>query len=882
MADPFILRERFQGKKSSSLSSAAIITGLGAAVPGSGAAQAGAKLQGASDRLTDLFVKQRNTQNALLAKANTTEFALATQKELQQIEKSLQWNPQKNSWGVVTDSSGKEQSYYEAVSSRLGPLRNRFKVGEKYQDEAYESVSSSFFQNTLLKAADRGLQLDADKIKKNYEIQIDSGANLFGIEIGEQLAKAASIGEFIDPNNVLRQVDKIVSGHIADLIDGGITLGKDAMEDLTLDTRSRYSESLINQLLLKEDLSTVEQVLEIGLKQSVAYDKGKDKGWEAGMKLGGSLFFLDPTALKTVQRRISVLRGKLPPGLNRQLTLAEHNVLSAIETGNPYESQLNKYFNTLAKLGSSIDGVERMKAFEANRAAASDFNKISTRFSTTPINQHNILIDGFNNSHVGGIASHYAIGLEKKLATASTNIIKSYNADSVEFALTNDEVSRNATIALNDAKIAGASPDKIKSLGEQSIRARLNFQKYFNPSRTLVYQTKEEIKKVINQLNLEAPNIIDDDVDRHMANMKQYFDQYGEFAGNIYNELRDPSKYMEYSGPELNSSVGIALTYGDSDTAMRIITADNQKEDLFDAANWPPDTIRTLKDKLIQSDSLNKLMSSFGYIGYLDYTENDFVGVFQSYVLSLASQGNRREVMRDLNKYIKKAEADLIDSKYSLFTTKTGTIGFRESHYLAIPKSDSDGNPYDYELTERAIETMLENPAVLNLTNEEISMVKSNGIFINNEDGTGFSLAYGSKEGVVDSGIDFKWKKFNSTYWPEIFSVIPNTTSEDIKNISDTLKKNYEKHYGGTQKKEGTSYKLPSNENAMITKIREKINEHAIATGQLKKDLAINNMKNARKQKQKIDKLINNIKAIFSKLRIPSASQSEAMIKRNN
>ena len=61
MADPFILRERFQGKQSSSLSSASIVTGLGAAVPGSGAAQAGAELQGASDRLLSLFVKQRNS-----------------------------------------------------------------------------------------------------------------------------------------------------------------------------------------------------------------------------------------------------------------------------------------------------------------------------------------------------------------------------------------------------------------------------------------------------------------------------------------------------------------------------------------------------------------------------------------------------------------------------------------------------------------------------------------------------------------------------------------------------------------------------------------------------------------------------------------------------
>ena len=79
MPDPFILRERFQGKRGSNLSSASLVTGLGAAVPGSGAAAAGAKLQGASDRLMGLYVKQRNTQNALLAKSNTTAFAMEAQ-----------------------------------------------------------------------------------------------------------------------------------------------------------------------------------------------------------------------------------------------------------------------------------------------------------------------------------------------------------------------------------------------------------------------------------------------------------------------------------------------------------------------------------------------------------------------------------------------------------------------------------------------------------------------------------------------------------------------------------------------------------------------------------------------------------------------------------
>jgi len=288
MPDPFIVRERFQGKRGSNLNSASLVTGLGAAVPGSGAAAAGAKLQGASDRLMGLYVKQRNTQNALLAKSNTTAFAMEAQKDIQQLEKNLQWNPETNSWGVPTDVEGKEVSYYEAVSSRLGSIRDKYLVGERYQDEAYEQISANFFQNTLLRAAARGLQLDADRQKKNYEIQIDAGANLSGITVGEQLTKAKAIGESIPVNDLLIQNDGFVNQHFKDLKDAGLDISKKAEEELLLDTRSRYSEQLLNQLLLQGELSTAEEVLELGLKQSAAYTEGKGKGWEESMRLGGS------------------------------------------------------------------------------------------------------------------------------------------------------------------------------------------------------------------------------------------------------------------------------------------------------------------------------------------------------------------------------------------------------------------------------------------------------------------------------------------------------------------------------------------------------------------------------------------------------------------
>tara|TARA_R100001594_G_scaffold150624_1_gene212863 strand:+ start:1806 stop:4457 length:2652 start_codon:yes stop_codon:yes gene_type:complete len=883
MADPFILRERFQGKQSSSLSSASIVTGLGAAVPGSGAAQAGAELQGASDRLLSLFVKQRNTQNALLAKSNTTQFALAAQKEIQQIEKSLKWNQQKNSWGIITDPSGKEQSYYEAVSSRLGPLRNRFKVGEKYQDDAYESVSASFFQNTLLQAATRGLQLDADKIKKNYEIQIDSGANLFGIEIGEHLSNTDSIGESVDPRDLLRRVDKKVSTHITDLKDGGLALGKDAMEDLGLDTRSKYTESLLNQLLLKEDLSTAEQVLEIGLKQSVAYEKGKDQGFEAGMKLGGSLFFLDPTALKTIQKRISTLRGKLPPGLGRQATLHVNNALSAIEDGGNPSVHLSKLAIVRAKQGSSINIDFENNLMQDSIATASDFNIAKNKLTTTPLSQHGNLIEGFHNAHVGSLSSAYALRLESKLAEASNTLLKLYNKDPIAFGLQYDESVREATKKLNDAKLSGDDIKSIASLGENLIEKRLQFQRFYNPGsrKPFVHLSKEEIKSAILALNLDAPNVSPEDYDKHVDEMKKFFDQYGKYAGQIYNELRDPQKYMDYTGDKLNPAVAAALVYGDTEVAVRIITAYDQEDDLFDEKQWPDQTLQQLKQRINKSEELSQFMSSLGYVGYTDYSNNDFVGIFQSYVLSLAAQGNRRETLVNLDDYIQQAAHDLIDSKYAIYENKAG--GFlglgRDVHYLSIPKEDNRGNPYNHELSERAIKTMKENPALIdkNLTNEEIAMIKSNGIFINNEDGTGFSLAYGSDKGVIDGQIDFKWDEFNSDKYSELFSLIPNNFSEDVNETIQQLKDAYTGPNISKDKEVITYGKLPE-DRSLVKKL---LMDYAKTEGEHKKAIAQNNLNNARLAKEKINSLVSKLKAKWKHF-IASQSARADMIKRNN
>ena len=74
MADPFILRERFQGVQKSTLSSASISMGFGAAQPGGGAEAAGAKLGGADAKIKELYGYVVKDLDALIAKGGDVSY----------------------------------------------------------------------------------------------------------------------------------------------------------------------------------------------------------------------------------------------------------------------------------------------------------------------------------------------------------------------------------------------------------------------------------------------------------------------------------------------------------------------------------------------------------------------------------------------------------------------------------------------------------------------------------------------------------------------------------------------------------------------------------------------------------------------------------------
>ena len=173
MPDPFILKERFRGVQQSNFSSAALSTNIDAAVtPGAGAAAAGREIQGVADEIHRLAVKQRNVANTLLAKKNTTRLAIEAQKLGTDLDKEISWDDATSSWGLK-DEAGNNVSYFEAYKDRLTKLREGHKVGERWQDNEYERMSSNYFQSLLVQAAERGVLLDAERQIQNYSITID-------------------------------------------------------------------------------------------------------------------------------------------------------------------------------------------------------------------------------------------------------------------------------------------------------------------------------------------------------------------------------------------------------------------------------------------------------------------------------------------------------------------------------------------------------------------------------------------------------------------------------------------------------------------------------------------------------------------------------------
>ena len=807
--DPFILRERFQGKKGSNFSSASL---SGNILPGQGAEEAGAKMRAASGRMHQLAIKRQNTQNSLLAKQNTTKFALDAQQSIKDIEKQLKWNETTNSWGVMLGEDGEELSYYDAVEDALTTSREAQKTGTHIGlDNEYEKISSGLYQTLLLKAADRGLQLDADRQKKNYELTRDLATNLHGKTITDQIVGSGASGKNTDIPYYLQYNDGQIRGYIQDLREAKLDISAEALEELILDTRSGFTEALIDQFILQEDVYAVDELMKRGIEQSAAFEKGKTGGWEDSMQAGGSLFFLKPSKVDTIRTKIASLRGKIPPGTNAKVRNAMKNALSMTAAGRDASAHERVFSEQLEV--SNMDKEYMHELYNQSAAASTDAYMLDQKLLTTPFTQHEDVIAEFENNHTTGVAADHALGLGGGLRTRSGVIQKQFKADPGQFSVVNDPVTRAAAIAWSNAKadyhkakVRGETGniDAVSELGERYAKATLDFQRNLAPGlHSPMIQTKKEITEKIIEFNREARNFNYNSGDEQKSKVQDYFEFFGKYGEHVYNELRDPKKYIEYSGDNLNSGIAVALIYNDTDKFNTIVGAVNEKNKLLDdtAMQWPKTFKSLIETELMNNESVQELMSAFGYLGYEDYSRNDFSVILNLYTLARAARADKKgtALLGEVRHLVNSTVHDLIESKFNTkaYENKAGGLfGFGSTtRYLSIPKEDNKGNPYDHEMTGRALETIKANPSLLGLEGEDISRFKSNGIFINNEDGSGFSVGFlmkvdrgGTKHWeIVKSDMGFKWKEFTAKTHSNIFGLIPSTTSEDIDRTIELL-----------------------------------------------------------------------------------------------
>ena len=156
-------------------------------------------------------------------------------------------------------------------------------------------------------------------------------------------------------------------------------------------------------------------------------------------------------------------------------------------------------------------------------------------------------------------------------------------------------------------------------------------------------------------------------------------------------------------------------------------------------------------------------------------------------------------------------------------------------------------------------------------------MIKSHGIFINNEDGTGFSLAYGGGKGVIDGKIDFKWKEFNSGKYQELFSVIPNNFSEEFNETIQLLGNAFQGPIVKKGKIEVIDYGKIEDPSLAI----KLLNDFAVTKGKHQKAIAEDNLAEAKAGKKELDGIMTKIRSKIKHFLAAQGARAD-MIERNN
>ena len=768
--DPFILREKFQGARSSNLSSASL---SGAILPGEGIEKAGREATEGMKKLFDIARRRRQNQNVLDARKNTLKMTQELLHSYDAFEVTSKPNSETGEFGDLLLKNGKPGTFDEVWSEKAIDIRDSYITGDESKDSTFLESSANNFQGFIIRGTMDSITRSRNKLVNTLSQTIDMDVNQIYTFQNKKLVDNEGIplgdGE-IDMDEFL--MDHSISTNEA-------TQNVDEMDTPEADkfnlkqvVKEKYTEGYIDVLLKRDLWESAEEFIEKGVSGYVGPNDPNQ------YSTSESPFYLSPSRLITIRDKIKRSQATLNGGENSQISLFTRNAVAQAKTGDTSGASASaaKALKLLEKKPPFFK-----EAFTAQYKAAENYNEVNTDLTTTPLSEHANKIDAFYEKNSGGLAGAAVTAYRTQLRSESAALRKSFNKDGAAFVERYHPATRAAYKVYNEE----SDPERQPIALQKAIKISLAEQNKYSPGNKadiLTIPQIEEFNKVFNQKESESKKI---GLDGFHDYVKKFFNDYGEYGGNVLNELKDPPEGREEASSitKLKSEIAIASIYGNTRVFNLIIGSSKDAKSLRSADNWDKDTLS--EAKILLRTGFQKFYKSMGYSKFRDFADSQMSYVAVSYHLALArQQGTSKADDPDL---IAETLKDLLHDKWSSYeNSKGGSYGFfQDQKYLSIPKNDNEGNAYAYEEATRALDHIRENPELLK--NEVFKIPHMNvqfkdaGVFINNGDGSGFKLGVVNALGKVELISDtlYSWDKFNSVNYPKAFDY-PETTGENI------------------------------------------------------------------------------------------------------
>jgi len=765
--DPFILREKFQGARSSNLSSASL---SGNILPGQGLEKAGKEATEGMKKLFDIARKRAQNQNVLDARKNTLKMTQDLAHAYSAFEVSAKPNSETGDFDDLLLKNGTPGTFDQVWSQKSSDIRDKYLTGDPSKDNTFLESSARPFQSFLIKGTMDSITHSRNKMVNTLTQSTDLALNQIYLYQGAKLVD--SDGLPVGDGKV--NIDDFMMDHSIDTKEAVRNIKElDIPEadkfNLIQVIKEKFAEGYIDVLLKKDLWESAEEFISKGVSGYVITDDPTEES--------DSPFYISPSKLISIRDRIKRSQAKLSGGENFEASLHKKNALVHSENGNE-----NAAATSTAKVLELLKGKPPIftDSFNAQKAVADSYNEVSTALTTTPLSEHGDKIDEFYDKHASGLAGAYTTASRTKLRSASADLRKSFNKSGADFVDLYDPSTRAAYIAYSEE----VDPELQPALLQKAIKLSLDAQDRYSPGNKadiLTIAKIEEFNKVFNQKESESKKI---GLDGFHEYVKKFFNDYGEYGGKVLNELKDPQEGREGASSitKLKSEIGIASIYGNTRVFNLIIGSSKDAKALRKPENWTPNTLADLKTQLYSGFS--KFYKSMGYSKFRDFGDSTMASVAVSYTLALARQkGTMDAADSDL---IAETLKDLLHDKWSSYENVKG-FAYTQSNvrYLSIPKNDNEGNAYAYEEATRALDHIRENPELLKNRSFLIPHMKVQfkdaGVFINSGDGSGFKLGVVNAIGKVELISDtlYSWDKFTAANYPKAFDY-PETTGEII------------------------------------------------------------------------------------------------------